>query len=296
MGWPWTNKDNSVDKDTIKIIVDENKRLEEERSELQRLVKKLRNDIRELQAKENSQNLLTSWLSVALGDRAKDSKLKAIEYKDISELLKENKQLKATIKSYQNRLRTYTSGLAKNRFEVIDSINSIVDKFLTEEDPMFVKYVKGPLDKAEYYEKLATKQSITLNNERDLLRKLLEEICVSTGTPYPIAEAFTRDTLCEIAERLYSRAMYKPFVRRSVSMNNKTKEILQEIQDKLMLLNDQYSEELINLKMENAKLKQDILMLTEKDDNLSRIAKLEQEISSLRVENEALRYKGGRRE
>ena len=33
MGWPWTNKDNSVDKDTIKIIVDENKRLEEERSE-----------------------------------------------------------------------------------------------------------------------------------------------------------------------------------------------------------------------------------------------------------------------
>ena len=294
MGWPWTNKDNSVDKDTIKIIVDENKRLEEERNELQRLVKKLNSDIKELQAKENSQTLLTSWLNVALSERARDSKLEAIEHKDISELLKENKQLKATIKSYQNRLKTYTVGLPKNRFEVIDSINSIIDKFLTDEDPMFVKYVKGPLDKAEYYEKLATKQSITLNNERDLLRKLLEEICISTGTPYPIAEAFTRDTLCEIAERLYSRAMYKPFVRRSVSMNNKTKEILQEIQDKLMLLNDQYSEELIGLRMENSRLKQDILMITEKDDNLSKIMKLEQEINNLKVENEALRYKGGR--
>ena len=296
MGWPWTNKDNSVDKDTIKIIVDENKRLEEERSELQRLVKKLNGDIRELQAKQYGKDLLTSWLSVALGDRAKDRKLKAIEYKDTSDLLKESKQLKATIKSYQNRLRTYTSGLAKNRFEVIDDINSIIDKFLTEEDPMFIKYVKGPLDKAEYYEKLATKQSITLNNERDLLIKILEKLCESTGTPYPIVDAFIRDILCEIAEVLYSRAMYKPFVRRSISMNNKTKDMLQEIQDKLMLLNDQYSEELINLRMENGRLKQDILLMTEKDDNLSKIAKLEQEINNLKVENEALRYKGGRRE
>ena len=292
MRWPWTNNgDGSRDKDTIDIILEQNRQLRNELTGMTEKVKEFETIAEGVETYKRTDEMLREWLNQSLTARANDKKLAELESKDKEDLIKENKQLKATIKSYQNRLKTYTSGLTKNRFGVIDNINETIDKFLETEDAMFIKYVKGPLDKAGYYEKLATKHSITLDKTAEELTKLLVDANSVNDMYLEIIKRCIPESISNIAEELYSRAMYKPFVRRSISMNNRTKEIFQEIKDKLMLLSDQHSEELIELRLENSKLKQEIISITEKDDKAARIQQLEREINNLKIENEALRYK-----
>lgn len=272
MRWPWKSNEE-VDKATLKIVVEDNERLKQK--------------VKELQSKLNDALLENDDIRNDMRVRkiTNDSMTKPISNDNVDKLIKENKQLKGTLKSYQTRLKTYRSGLIDNdKFESINSIKDSISKFLSDEEPLFVKYVKDPLDKAGYYEYLATRLSITFEKELKYVMDKFKEIG-------PIFTNDTTDFVSSITKELYSRSMYRPFVRRSIAMNNKTKELLTDIQDKLDIVSDEVSKELIDLRLENKKLKDQLLQATSNADTSEELQKLRQEISNLRVENEALRYK-----
>ena len=204
----------------------------------------------------------------------------------IIQLEKENKQLKAQVKRLKTSLKTFTTMLdTDSQFKEINDIIDKISVFLDEEDNMFVKEVREPLENNNYYENIEVGDKITAKDLVDITDIII----------YHDKDAISGDVIDHInsiIKKMFINGKYSKFVRRSVAMNNKTKDFIQDIKDMLCKLDENMTNELVKLKLENKELKNKILLLAD-DDSSKTISKLQQEISGLKIENEALRYKGG---
>lgn len=146
--------------------------------------------------------------------------------------------------------------------------------------------IEHVLEQLNKYESESCKERIIdqFLNEKMNHRTVTDEVNMKFKTYIDLhVEIAKNATLCEI---------FRKFTLRSIKLNSKVKLLLETIKDSLVLVNDKYDEELTRLSIENKRLKNDInqLILDDKDKT---IRELQIEAASLRLENEALRYKKG---
>ncbi len=288
LGWPWDNKKDKEIEELTEQNVTYRLRIDDLKNTILRLNTFIDINQKEVDKAKNIISTIYNIRDLVKEYFIKSSNDRLLSNKTQEELEKENRYLKANIKSLQNRLKTFTAGIEhRQTYEVVEELRGKIDKFLQDEDQLFVKNVKDKLVKADYFDKFATANSITLNKDIEFSLDIIRDITNSYGDKdgSKFLEAHKK-----LALELYSRAMYKPFVKRSIAMNNKTKELLTEIMDTIFLLDDAITNELVNLRLENKRLKEVVLEMTSKDDKAKLIHDLQQEIARLKVENEALRY------
>lgn len=273
--WPFTRQKESVKTDSLNDYI---KSLLDEKQELQ-------DKVSELEAKLNNMSkteLLVSMIVESIRHYIdKQSKSCDKGNREI-ELEKENKQLKAQVKRLKNSNKTLTAGLDQDsQFKQIDDIRDRILQFLKDEDSMFISEVREPLEDANYYDDILPLDNI----EDDVIGDVTKMIISST-------EEDVLQGLNSVVRRMVNNSKYSKFVRRSIGMNNKTKDIMQDLIDSLSVLDESITDEIVKLKLENKELKNKIILVVDSDTEKT-ISKLQQEVAGLRVENEALRYKGG---
>lgn len=213
------------------------------------------------------------------------------EIADTTAIIKSNNKLKNMVKSLQLRLKTYTDTVIVDRYDVLDELIKDIDNFLSEENMMFIHDVKSELEKVDYYSKL---NNVKFYNEEDVkvisiminkaMQTYLEELLAGNNT--------AAINTFNIVEEFCKRSNYRQFVRRSVAMNNKTEILLNSIKDKLFKLYNRHSNEILDLKMDNKRLKE--ALLTDNKDRellkyIEKVKHLERELDNIKVENEVLR-------
>ena len=274
--WPFTRQKENIKTDSlndyIKSLLDEKQKLQDEVSELEaKLSNMIKTEVLVSMVVESIKHYINKQPRTTY---SKDNRE--------AELEKENKQLKSQVRRLKNSNKTLTAGIDKDsQFKQIDDIRDRISQFLKDEDSMFISEVREPLEDNNYYDDMLPLDSI----EDDTINDIAKMITSKT-------EEEVLQGLNSVIKRMVNNSKYSKFVRRSIGMNNKTKDIMQDLRDILCNLDENMTDELVKLKLENKELKNKILLLVDQDSERT-ISKLQQEISGLRIENEALRYKVG---
>lgn len=273
--WPFTKHKEGVKTDSlndyIKSLLDEKQKLQDRVNELEtKLSNMLKTEILVAMVVES----IKQYISKQPKTYTKNNKEEELE--------KENKQLKSQVRRLKNSNKTLTAGIDKDsQFKQIDDIRDRISQFLKDEDSMFISEVREPLEDNNYYDDMLPLDSIEDDTINDIAK------IVTSKTEEEVLQG-----LNSVIKRMVNNSKYSKFVRRSIGMNNKTKDIMQDLRDILCNLDENMTDELVKLKLENKELKNKILLLVDQDSERT-ISKLQQEISGLRIENEALRYKVG---
>ena len=274
--WPFTRQKENIKTDSlndyIKSLLDEKQKLQDEVSELEaKLSNMIKTEVLVSMVVESIKHYINKQPRTTY---SKDNRE--------AELEKENKQLKSQVRRLKNSNKTLTAGIDKDsQFKQIDDIRDRISQFLKDEDSMFISEVREPLEDNNYYDDMLPLDSI----EDDTINDIAKMITSKT-------EEEVLQGLNSVIKRMVNNSKYSKFVRRSIGMNNKTKDIMQDLRDILCNLDENMTDELVKLKLENKELKNKILLLVDQDSERT-ISKLQQEISGLRIENESLRYKVG---
>lgn len=273
--WPFTRQKESVKTDSLNDYI---KSLLDEKQELQDKVSELEAKLNDMSKTEVLVAMIVESIRHYIDKQSKSCNKNDREI----ELEKENKQLKAQVKRLKNSNKTLTAGLDQDsQFKQIDDIRDRISQFLKDEDSMFISEVREPLESANYYDDILPLDNI----EDDVIGDVAKMIISST-------EEDVLQGLNSVIRRMVNNSKYSKFVRRSIGMNNKTKDIMQDLIDSLSVLDESITDEIVKLKLENKELKNKIILVVDSDTEKT-ISKLQQEVAGLRVENEALRYKGG---
>lgn len=273
--WPFTKHKEGVKTDSlndyIKSLLDEKQKLQDRVNELEtKLSNMLKTEILVAMVVES----IKQYISKQPKTYTKNNREEELE--------KENKQLKSQVRRLKNSNKTLTAGIDKDsQFKQIDDIRDRISQFLKDEDSMFISEVREPLEDNNYYDDMLPLDSIEDDTINDIAK------IVTSKTEEEVLQG-----LNSVIKRMVNNSKYSKFVRRSIGMNNKTKDIMQDLRDILCNLDENMTDELVKLKLENKELKNKILLLVDQDSERT-ISKLQQEISGLRIENEALRYKVG---
>lgn len=275
--WPFTRQKESIKTDSlndyIKSLLDEKQKLQDKVSELEaKLSSMIKTEVLVSMVVESIKHYINKQPRTTY---SKDNRE--------AELEKENKQLKAQVKRLKNSNKTLTAGIDQDsQFKQIDDIRDRISQFLKDEDSMFISEVREPLEDNDYYDEM-----LPLDNIKDDVINDIAKI-ITSGKEEDILQG-----LNNTIKRMVNNSKYSKFVRRSIGMNNKTKDIMQDLIDSLSVLDESITDEIVKLKLENKELKNKILLVVDTDSEKT-ISQLQQEIAGLKIENEALRYKGGK--